>query len=121
MRSVLIGEVVVLARALRAVPQALRPQLAERILFEARAADRHRRQKGVAHPRFGTGTVATAAGGHALADESFADDPEFCDCLLLALSALRALLHPRAQEIQRCAVGSSSSRLTAISSPQSSQ
>jgi hypothetical protein len=88
MRPVLIGELVALARVLRAVAPACRMALARRVLTEARAADRHRRLRHKAHARFGDGTLMSAAMGYRQADESFASDPEFCHCLQVALAAI---------------------------------
>lgn len=122
MRRVLVTDLVALARVLLKVPEALREETAERVLHEARAADRFRRLHGRSHSRFGAGTLATAAGAYPMADECFADDPDFCACLVAALRGISVVNgHPVAQEMQRMAVGSSCNRFSAITSPQSSQ
>lgn len=93
MKPVLIGEVVTLARALMARPDG-RWDLAQRVVFEARAAERHLRLYRKAHPVFGNGTLMAAASRRPLAAERFADDPEFLACLTLALSAVSAASDP---------------------------
>ena len=100
MKPVLIGEVVALARVLRARPEPERRALVERVVFEARAADRHMRLHHCAHPRFGNGTVAAAASRRPLAQEGFANDPEFCACLRCALEAV-GMASARAQDTKR--------------------
>lgn len=94
MKPVLIGEVVVLARALLARPAPDRRALAQRVIHEARAAERHLRLYQKAHPSFGTGTLMAAASRRPLAPERFVDDPEFLACLELGLSVLSALSDP---------------------------
>ena len=61
MRPVGIGDLVAVAGALAAVPQAARPGLMTRLIDGATQADRHRAATGRAHPRWGNGTLMAAA------------------------------------------------------------
>lgn len=89
MRPVLHADLVSAARALLAVPEAMRAGLAERLIAEAEAADRYRRRLGRRHPRWGDGTLAAAAAGRAMAPETRLDAQEYCGCLIAVLSTLR--------------------------------
>lgn len=121
MKPVLPGDVTAAARALLPLPPEARSGFAHRLIDEACAADLHCRRTGQAHRCWGNGTLLGAAHGHEMGREACFEDPEFLDCQVKMLESLRAFRQPEAQEIQRLAVGSSSRRLTAISSPQSSQ
>ncbi|WP_437438244.1 DUF7742 family protein [Mameliella alba] len=120
-KPVLPGDVIAAARALLPVPPDMRSELARRLIDEACAADLHCQRTGRAHVRWGNGTLSAAAHGCEMGRETCFEDPDFLDCQVKMLDALRAFYQPEAQEIQRIAVGSSSRRLMAISSPQSSQ
>ncbi len=121
MRPVLPGDVSAAARALLPVPPHARAAQARRLIDEASAADTHSRRTGRAHGRWGNGTLMAAAHGHPMGREVRFDDPDYLDCQLAILTALRDIHQPGAQEMQRRAVGSRSSRLTAMASPHSSQ
>lgn len=121
MRPVLPGDVSAAARALLRVPSVARPALARRMLQEADAADCYRRRFRRAHRDWGNGTLMAAALARPAGPEPRLDDPDYLDCQFVMLEALLTRTQPEAQEMQRRAVGSSSRRLTAISSPQSSQ
>ncbi|MDU8911061.1 hypothetical protein [Aestuariicoccus sp. MJ-SS9] len=122
MRPVLIGDVTAAACALLAVPPARRTALARRLIAEAEAARRYQDGTGRAHPDWGNGTLMSAALAHPRRPEPRAGEPDFLECLMLVLAALRDRRHrPDAQPTQRCSDGSSASRASAMSSPQSSQ
>lgn len=61
MRPVYLCDLDSVARALLAVPQDARETLAKDVVQQARIADKYRKRIGVAHPDFGTGTLASAA------------------------------------------------------------
>ena len=90
MRRVLYGDVRAAARALLAVPQEARPGLLVRLFAEAEAADAHRLATGRAHPLFGTGSLMSAALGHAVAREPYLDDPAYAACMARVSEALVA-------------------------------
>ncbi len=64
MRPLLPGDLDQAARAMLAVPEPRRGALARRLVAEARAADRYRRRCGLAHPRWGDGSLMAAAMRH---------------------------------------------------------
>ena len=125
MRPVQHGDVSAAARALLAAPAGARPGLMQRMLVEAEAADRYRRRFRRSHAAWGNGTLMASALSRPAAPEPRLDDKDYLDCQHLVIEALlqRATraAHPRAQEMQRSTVGSSSSRRVSISSPQSAQ
>lgn len=129
MRVVLHGDVSCAARALHAVPGAQRPGLCRQIIAEAEAADRFFRRNGRAHAAWGNGSLMAAARKYPLADEPSFDNMDYCACVVMVLTALQAdhasrqgaPSQPDAQLTQRRQAGSSSSRRSAIGSPQSSQ
>lgn len=121
MRPVLPGDVSAAARAVLAVPDPLRRDLALRLVDEASAADRYCKEHRKAHPRWGNGTLLSAAHRHEMRREAGYGDPEFLECQLRVFEALLARSQPEAQDMQRIAVGSSSRRRVAMTSPQSSQ
>jgi len=88
MRRVLHGDVTAAARALFAVPPAARPGLLDRLFDEAEAADRHRMETGRAHPRFGTGSLMSAALGHPVTREPYLDDPGYAACMAAVFNVL---------------------------------
>ncbi|MDJ0821451.1 MAG: hypothetical protein QNJ09_06525 [Paracoccaceae bacterium] len=116
------GDLTLAARYLLTVPLGARWRAARDLMARADAADRYRRRFGRAHPDWGNGTLRAAAAKRDLPPEPRVDDPVYCDCLILVLEALRNRRgQAEAQEMQRVTVGSSSSLLTAMASPQSSQ
>lgn len=90
MRTVLIGDAVAAARALLPLPQAARPAMMARLLYEAHLADCCRKRLGRGHPRFGNGTLMDAASRHPQPPEPFLDDAEYLSALLTVLAALLA-------------------------------
>lgn len=121
MKPVLPGDVSAAARALLPVPPDARPALARRLIEAASAADAHCRQTGRAHARWGNGTLMAAAFGWPQGREVCFEDSDFLHCQITVMAALRERDQPEAQEIQRMAAGSRSSRLGAMQSPHSSQ
>jgi len=97
MRPVLHGDVSCAARALFAVPEAMRGLLCRRMIREADCADAHMRRTGRAHPLWGNGSLMSAARKRRLADEPGFDDPGYCQCFEMVLRALvdRTLSRPR--------------------------
>lgn len=89
MRPVLPGDVSTAARALLLVPREARAAQARRLIDQASAADAHCRQTGRAHGRWGNGTLMAAAYSHPLGQEIRFDDPDYLDCQLHVLKALR--------------------------------
>ncbi|MFP4303642.1 hypothetical protein [Rhodosalinus sp.] len=117
------------ARALLIVPPDARPGRARAMLEAAHAAHRAMKRLGRVHPRLGNGGLMVLARMAPLPPEPPLSDPEFADCLLRVLQALRDWRadparrarrrgqgQPAAQPTQRAAVGSSASRFGAISS-----
>ncbi len=124
MRPVLHGDLTVAARRLLTVPLGTRWRTARKLIAQADAADRYRRRFGRAHAKWGNGTLRAAAAADAsLPPEPRLNNADYADCLALVLEALRVWRSylPEAQDTQRMTVGSNSSRLTAMASPQSSQ
>jgi len=90
MRRVLYGDVRAAARALLAVPREARAALLTRLFAEAEAADAHRLATGRAHPRYGTGSLMSAALAHDVAREPYLDDATYAACLAEVFEALVA-------------------------------
>jgi hypothetical protein len=90
MRAPLLGDVVAVARALRAVDQEYRRELLDLLFEEASAAERHGRETGMIHPRFGDGSLMAAALTRSCVREPGLDDGEYCQCLALVLTTLAA-------------------------------
>ncbi|MCE8511784.1 hypothetical protein KBY24_04375 [Ruegeria pomeroyi] len=88
MRPVLHGDVSAAARALLHAPAGTRRSLCRRMLSEAEMADAHVRATGRLHPLFGNGSLMSAARKRVLADEPGFDDPGYCRCFEIVLSAL---------------------------------
>ena len=120
MRSVMLDDLTVAARALLAVPEAERAALADKLVTHARRADRYRRIRGRVHPKWGGGSVMAAAMAEPRARVLDLDTGEGLRALSEILAALLRA-QPEAQLTQAGAVGSSSRRLSGISSPQSVQ
>ena len=88
MRPVLHGDVSNAARALLAVPSALRPSFCARLIAEAEAADSYAGRTGRLHPFWGNGSLMSAARMRVLANEPTFDDPEYCACFEMVLRGL---------------------------------
>jgi len=125
MRPVLESDVAAVVRVLYSLPERVRPRRLARLVVAAEAADAYRRETGRAHPLWGGGSLMAAASGMPRGpDPGFGDD-DYCRCWCLVLEGLirhragKRPGQPEAQEMQRGAVGSSSSRFSGMSSPQS--
>ncbi|MFW2543535.1 hypothetical protein ACN2XU_12890 [Primorskyibacter sp. 2E107] len=79
------------------MPACARDSLARRLVAQAEAADRYRKRMGKAHPFWGNGTLMAAALGRGqIPKERRLDDPEYADCFVCVLDALR---------MRRCVAG----------------
>jgi hypothetical protein len=87
-RQPLLGDAVVAARALRAVPPSARAELLAGILRDAEVAGCHGRTTGQNHPKLGDGSMMAAALLRPLVPEPDLGDREYCRCLALVLLAL---------------------------------
>lgn len=96
---VLPGDVSALARVLLRAPAAQRPMLARAVLREARTAARHCARTGRSHPLLGNGTLMAAAMIRPQAPEPYWSDPDYLDCLIETLGALREDLLPRPTQV----------------------
>ena len=122
MKPVIYNDVLAAVSAVSDLPPERRKLAITRLLDEAERADAYRITHSAAHPVFGDGSLLTAAlrlERRGTTSFQTRDGLQAWLCVLNAL--LERLDQPEAQLMQRVAVGSSSSRLTAISSPQSSQ
>lgn len=88
MRAVLLSDIREAARALRAAPAPRRVALCARLLREADWADRHTRRLGRVHPLWGNGTLLGAARARRLAPVGRFDDPEYCACFQMVVTAV---------------------------------
>ena len=115
------GDVIAAARVLRMQPAGRRRWCLARLLAEARAADNWCLARGGLHPRWGDGSLMSAALRRRPVPDFGPRDAEYCACLALVAETLAGTCQPRAQEMQSDAAGSSSSRSGAIASPHSWQ
>lgn len=111
MKPVLPGDVAAAARALLPVPRAGRADLARRLIEEACAAESYCTTMAKAHARWGNGTLMAAAFGYPMGRELTFDDPEYLDCQVRVLEALRQ--HMQALEARP----KGQSRFAAIETP----
>ena len=88
MRTVLPGDLRAAACALLPVPREARGAALALLVMRAEAADRYRRRLRRAHPDWGDGTLAAAAGR--VPAEPFCDDPDYLDALLRVVQFLAA-------------------------------
>jgi hypothetical protein len=85
MRSLLLGDVVAAARALRRVDAPDRPELLRVLVEEASVAARHGRETGRNHPDYGDGSLMAAALRHDTVPEPSLEDRGYRLCLALVL------------------------------------
>lgn len=119
-----MADITTAARALVPVKPDERLRVAQAFITGADAARRYQDRLGRGHPSWGNGTLASMAKTRPLAQEPCPDDPEFLECLMVMLGALRdwkRYARPEAQDTHNRLDGSSSSRFGAMSSPHSSQ
>lgn len=90
MRPVLHGDISNAARALLFVPERQRQGLCLQLLEEAELADQFVSQTGRLHPEWGNGSLMSAARKRFLAPEPTFDNPDYCRCFKMVLTALIA-------------------------------
>lgn len=88
MRPVMHGDVIAAARVLYARPEDDRADQIERLLIQARRADRYRRETGRIHPFWGDGSLMSAALALTPPPEPALADEEYCACLAQVFEAL---------------------------------
>lgn len=120
MQEVLIEDVLNAAAAIADLPPPRRHWVAMRMVAEAAAADKYRRKTGRAHPRWGDGSLMTAARRRPCAASRRLTSAGFRRALCQVIEML-GVIYPDAQETHIGCVGSASRRPVAISSPQSVQ
>ncbi len=81
MKPVLMGDVIALARVLRAAPEADRAPLIARVFDDARRAARFAQEARCTHPDLGNGSVMAASAGYAQVPEPWLADRAYCRCL----------------------------------------
>jgi hypothetical protein len=82
------SEVILLARAILAVPVEDRFLLSKAWIDEADLADMHRQKASAAHPVFGDGSLTSRLMRSKIPPITFADDPEFLTALKIAADAV---------------------------------
>lgn len=100
MRPVLHGDVSNAARALFAVPADRRAAFCTQLLQEAEDADRHVLETGTLHPKWGDGSLMSAARKHPLALEPSFDHCDYCACIELIMRQLQQ--HFGTRQAGRC-------------------
>ena len=88
MRPVTHGDVVAAARVLYSYGEAERPEMIERMLRQARRADRFRAETGRVHPFWGDGSLMSAALQMDPPAEPALADEDYCACLAQVFEAL---------------------------------
>ncbi|MBR9863103.1 MAG: hypothetical protein GYB24_06645 [Rhodobacteraceae bacterium] len=90
MRAVLHQDIVALACCLRALPATARKRAARKIVDRTARADCYRLRTGRVHPFYGNGTLQSFCQSLPKLCEGRLDDPDYADCLIRALKAVRA-------------------------------
>lgn len=93
MRRLRLNDLLTCARALLLHNRSKRQAFCDRIVTEARYADRFTRKLGYAHPRWGNGALDAAARQHPLAAMTGLSDPEFRHCLQVILQVIETHHH----------------------------
>ncbi|PZX57175.1 serine O-acetyltransferase [Cereibacter changlensis] len=88
MRTVLLAELVTVARVLMALPEAERGPFLQRLLYRAHAAHQVSKRLGRPHPAWGDGSLSAAVAGLPRRREAFATDPDYLAALGLVIAAL---------------------------------
>jgi diaminopimelate decarboxylase len=88
MRPVMHGDVVAAARVLYGEGESQRAITLERLLTQARRADRYRRETGRVHPFWGDGSLMSAALMRDPPGEPTMADEDYCACLAQVFEAL---------------------------------
>ncbi|MEL6510881.1 MAG: hypothetical protein AAGK28_09870 [Pseudomonadota bacterium] len=81
MKPLLMGDVIALARAMRAAPEAQRAALIAQVFEDARTAADFARHMRKTHPRLGNGSVMAASAGYPQVPEPWLTDRDYCRCL----------------------------------------
>ena len=122
MKPVIYNDVLAAVSVASAVPISHQKQMIAQLLKDAELAEAYRLRHHSAHPVFGDGSLLASASRYGFAGDTSFQTHAALGAWISVLAALRARLpQPAAQLMQRVTVGSSSRRLGAISSPQSSQ
>lgn len=93
MRPVLLADVETAVRVLLFYPTHQYPQLVRMLLKQADEGDQYRREFGVPHPEFGSGTLMSAAFMHPLAARPPHLDVTACTAFCCIMNALREKQH----------------------------
>lgn len=89
MRPVLIGDVIAVARVLFVLPDGDWTPCVDRLIWQAKIADRYRRRLGRPHPAWGNGSLLAAASLEVRAeDEPFLSDLRWLRALSCVLDRL---------------------------------
>ncbi len=88
MRSVLLGDIVALARVLLVVPQGDRRELAQRTIAEAHIAHRIFKRFKRPHVHWGNGSLMARANALPQEREPFSSDPDYLSALREVIGAL---------------------------------
>ena len=83
MRALLHVDVVTVARALLNLPTEDRKAACDALFDQAHAADKYRKRFSLCHPKFGTGSLASACWCMKLQAEPFLSDREYAKCLTI--------------------------------------
>lgn len=122
MIPVIYNDVLAAVSAVSGAAPECRDSVAVALIRQADVAEDYRRSHCAAHPVFGDGSLMASSLRYGRRGDASFQTIEGLSAWICVLSALKAQLdQPDAQLMQRRAVGSSSSRFGAISSPQSSQ
>lgn len=90
MRTVLLADIVTVARVLMALPVAERKTALDLLFYRAHAAHVVTKRLRRAHPLWGCGSLASATAGMPRRREPFATDPDYLAALGLVIAALAA-------------------------------
>lgn len=90
MRPVTQTDLMAAARVLLVTPAAARETEAAGLINQAVIADAYRRETGRLHPRFGNGSVVSAALAHPQGTPEIPGDREYLSCMALFLDVLLA-------------------------------
>lgn len=122
MIPVIYNDVLAAVSAVAGAAPECRDSVAVALIRQADLAEDYRRSYCAAHPVFGDGSLMASSLRYGRRGDASFQTIEGLSAWICVLSALKTrLVQPDAQLMQRRAVGSSSSRFGAISSPQSSQ
>lgn len=122
MKPVLYNDVLAAVSYLSGVAPVSRKAALDRLMMEVDWAEGYAQTYNAAHPVFGDGTLMAAAMRYGVRGSTCFQSVDSLSVWISVLTALKnRLAQPEAQLMQRVAVGSNSSRLSAIASSHSSQ